>query len=49
MSMQKQPKVNIPQYSPEQVRLVSCLLYGTVSLSNGTLLCLADFCNLRPE
>ena len=27
-SVQKRPRANIPQYGPEQVRLVSSLLYG---------------------
>ena len=29
-SVQKRPRANIPQYGPEQVKLVSSLLYGIV-------------------
>ena len=31
--IQKRPRANIPQYGPEQERLVSCLLYGIISLA----------------
>ena len=37
-SEEKRPTANIPQYYPEQVRLVSCSLYGIVSLSDRTIL-----------
>ena len=30
-SVQKRPRANIPQYGPEQVKLVSSLLYGIIS------------------
>ena len=29
-SVQKRPSANIPQYGPEQVKLVSSLLYGII-------------------
>ena len=29
-SVQKRPRANIPQYGPEQVKLVSSLLYGII-------------------
>ena len=46
-SAQKRRRANIPQYGPEQVRLVSCLLYGIVSLSDRTLLRLVNGRTLR--
>ena len=30
VSVQKRPRANIPQYDPEQVKLVSSLLYGII-------------------
>ena len=35
------------QHGPEQVRILSCLLYGLASLSDRTLLRLANVGNLR--
>ena len=40
-------RANIPQYGTAQLRLVSCLLYGIVSLSDRTLLRFVNVRNLR--
>ena len=48
--IQIQPRANIPQYGPKQVRfynVVSCLLDAIVSLSNQTLLRLVNVRNLH--